>query len=720
MSGPYAQAATLYWSAGWPCVLPLPASRKCPPPEGYTGHAGVWPSRADVQAWSDGPEGDGNIALRVPPDVIGLDVDNYDGKCGSKTYADAAQRWGSLPFTWRSTNREDGQGSILFYRVPPGLAWPGEVGPAVEIIQYAHRYAVVWPSLHPDGRPYRWITPAGELATCPPRPDELPWLPQAWVDGLTAGAMQGDLPHAGYDHTKVEEWISERGTGQPCPDMLRCLADYGPARFRNGSSRHDAARNATRRITALAADGHRGMTAALGLVEQAFRASIEGDKDRPSDPHEWRRMINGAVQIAAAMPQVNGDPCMMPPPTPAEAFTEHVGLLANVHNGAWLDQQTFAPLHYAVQGIVPEGSGLLVGAPKVGKSFFVLDLALAKASGGPALGAVSVAAGPVLYLALEDSDRRVQSRCHGLLGLAPTPPAFEYITTIEPLRVLDTIAAWLKLHDGECPLVILDTLAKVMPPAASGESTYGRDYRIGSDLKRIIDAQPGAALLVNHHDRKAGAADFIDAVSGTHGLAGAADTILVLHRERNDIHGVLRVTGRDVPEERYAVIFDGEGWTLDGADLAAAAHRAEEKDAQRGLADRSRDVLDLVNKHPDGIGPTEVANAVGIDPRAAGVYLARLTGSGRITKVGRGDYRPLPSPTPVETVEGVETEGDDLPDSTHSTVSTPPLGDNDPERPRLTREQHEHHGRALREQHVDPSTERADGRAETTSDARPH
>jgi RecA-family ATPase len=220
-------------------------------------------------------------------------------------------------------------------------------------------------------------------------------------------------------------------------------------------------------------------------------------------------------------------------------------LLADTRNGAWLDAQVFSPLIYAVPGLVPEGSVLLVGPPKIGKSWLVLIIALAAASGGKALG-LAIPKRPVLYLALEDGDRRLQDRCRRLLADDPIPPEFEYRTQVEPGRVSDTIAAWVHWHKEPPPLVILDTLGRVLPPAQLGESSYQRDYRVGTTLKRIVDGHPGMTLLVNHHDRKANAEDFVDAVSGTHGLAGAADTIIVLTRDRQETLGKLKVTGRDV------------------------------------------------------------------------------------------------------------------------------------------------------------------------------
>jgi len=256
----------------------------------------------------DGPEGRGNIALRLPRDVVGIDVDNYGGKQGGATITAAVARWGSLPLTWRSTNRPAGQGSILFYRAPEGLVWPGELGPGVEIIQYAHRYAVVWPSIHPEGRGYRWVSPEGAEGETVPRPDQLPLLPDAWVEGLTSGELQGEIPHAGIDDQAVSEWLDEYGDGEPCTLMRHCL-DSLSARFDGKASRHEAARDLVRRITAMGAEGHAGMTVALHQVEHAFRASLNGDTDRPADPGEWRRLVDGAVQIAAANSVVEYDPC---------------------------------------------------------------------------------------------------------------------------------------------------------------------------------------------------------------------------------------------------------------------------------------------------------------------------------------------------------------------------------------------------------------------------
>jgi hypothetical protein len=281
-------------------------------------------------------------------------------------------------------------------------------------------------------------------------------------------------------------------------------------------------------------------------------------------------------------------------------------------------------------------------------------------------------------LALEDGDRRVQSRCRILLEDGPIPAAFDYLTRVESGRVLDTIAAWLARHPGAAPLVILDTLGKVMPPALSGESAYQRDYRIASALKRLADTEPGSSLLVNHHDRKAGADDFIDSVSGTHGLAGAADTTIVLVRGRAESGGLIKITGRDVPEGEYAVRFErGSTWQLDGRDLDEAAQSARTRAATAGLGDRSADIIAYLAEHPDGANASAVEDDLGI--KDARRYLARLAEAGRAVRLARGLYGPPAAPVP--SVPMSQTETADTPDLGQQDAWDTSLGG--PDRPAL-------------------------------------
>src|SRR6202022_552783 len=104
----------------------------------------------------------------------------------------------------------------------------------------------------------------------------------------------------------------------------------------------------------------------------------------------------------------------------------------------------------------------LAGHPKIGKSFLVLAIALAVADGSAVLG-VEVEQRPVLYLALEDNDRRLQKRARAILDDGPLPADFHYITRKHQKDALEVAQGWVKAHADRKPLVFIDTLEKIRP-----------------------------------------------------------------------------------------------------------------------------------------------------------------------------------------------------------------------------------------------------------------
>ena len=194
----YKDLAVAYSVSGWPGVLPLPANAKTPPPEGYTGRSGDWTPLERVQQWSLSERGEGNLGLRLPDWIVGIDVDAYEGKVGGRSFEQLADACGALPKTWISTSRDDNMSGILFYRIPEGTGWKKAHPPEhIDIIRAAHRYAVVYPSVHPEGRPYRWLKPGGAPAKEfeIPVASELPDLPQSWVDALFSDRGSAEFAH---------------------------------------------------------------------------------------------------------------------------------------------------------------------------------------------------------------------------------------------------------------------------------------------------------------------------------------------------------------------------------------------------------------------------------------------------------------------------------------------------------------------------------------------
>ena len=133
---------------------------------------------------------DTNIALRLSEGVLGIDVDDYDGRAGGSTLRRLVELCGPLPPTVRSSSRDDGLSGIYLYRVPVGLPWvgvvdvgqpDGEITGGIELIWRMCRYAVCWPSVHPERRRYRWWGPDGQRLQDLPSLEDLPWLPAKHV-----------------------------------------------------------------------------------------------------------------------------------------------------------------------------------------------------------------------------------------------------------------------------------------------------------------------------------------------------------------------------------------------------------------------------------------------------------------------------------------------------------------------------------------------------------
>lgn len=207
----YAASLNAYINAGWPGVLPVPHEQKYPPPAGYTGEDGAWPSPLDYSRWSHEMPGH-DIALRMPPNVAVLDIDHYvkngELKEGAEQLDLITARCGPLPPTWASTARGMPDGTAgpsrqLFYRIRSGTKFPGNVSADIDILQRHHRYAVVAPSVHTStGRPYCWYRPDGSLARDGEVPvvDELPLLPKEWAGYLAHPdpALAGRRTGSGY------------------------------------------------------------------------------------------------------------------------------------------------------------------------------------------------------------------------------------------------------------------------------------------------------------------------------------------------------------------------------------------------------------------------------------------------------------------------------------------------------------------------------------------
>lgn len=164
---------------------------------------------------------------------------------------------------------------------------------------------------------------------------------------------------------------------------------------------------------------------------------------------------------------------------------------------------------------------------------------------------------------------------------------------------LSHLDRWLAQHPGT-RLVIIDTLGRFRPPENGRGSAYQSDYAIGSSLKPLADRRNVALVLV-HHTRKMAATDVLDTVSGTQGLAGSVDALLVLRRERGQLDAALYVTGRDIErEEDYALQFHAASCTWSALGTLHDATRTRERQA----------ILDFITKNGPS-KPKDIAEGIG-------------------------------------------------------------------------------------------------------------
>jgi hypothetical protein len=243
-----------------------------------------------------------------------------------------------------------------------------------------------------------------------------------------------------------------------------------------------------------------------------------------------------------------------------------------------LQDETYESIRFIVPNLIPaEGVTLLCSKPKLGKSWLVLDLCVGCTADRFVLGEIKPTQGEVLYLALEDSRRRLQRRMAKLLPsfTGKWPSRLTLVTAWRRVSEgsLDDIRAWYK-SASQPTMVVVDVLVKVRPIGKSGRSAYELDYEALAGLHKLA-VELGIAVLVVHHTRKMAAEDIMDTVSGSFGLVGAADTIIVI--ERRSQGTVLDVRGRDVESAELAIEFNKQTcrWTLLGS--AAGVHKSDER-----------------------------------------------------------------------------------------------------------------------------------------------
>ena len=286
----------------------------------------------------------------------------------------------------------------------------------------------------------------------------------------------------------------------------------------------------------------------------------------PSAPTDGEQSLSNASIITTNNDKINHSEEFS-----EENFLEFQRRLDRINDPAYLHTMTLNELYETtyssrppiIGGLLYPGTYLLAGAPKVGKSFLVAQLAFHISTGQP-LWNFPVQKSTVLYLALEDDYRRLQDRMFRMFGVESTEH-LHFATCAKQVGsgLEEQLEMFLREHP-DTRLIIIDTLQKVRELGGEAYS-YAGDYEIVGKLKNFADKH-GICLLLVHHTRKQPAADKFEMISGTTGLLGCADGAFLLQKERGTtMNGTLDVVGRDQGEQKLHLVRDREHlyWNLD-------------------------------------------------------------------------------------------------------------------------------------------------------------
>ena len=520
----------------------------------------------------------GNYGLVWPADsserIVVFDLDDGGGadRPWRDRMLDLVAAHGPLPPT--KTTATPSGGRHAFYRWPAGVPVPAGDELFGFTVRWPGRGYLVGPGSRIGDREYT-AGPVTEIAD----------LPQRWVEAAVAerratprqAATSGDITVAG---------------GFSLPDRIPSGRRYASVRD-YVASRYNAGL---------------GLDELWELVRTQVAPRFEVAKTEADLRADFDR-------VTAKIAERLGAPAHAPAPAKAAGpRMDAADLLA-------LD---LAPIRWVVPGLIPEGTTILAAPPKVGKSCLIYQIAVEASIGGDVLGR-RVTPGSVLYLALEDGKRRGQQRLLAALAGRTMPRGrLEVQWDARPIGagLEEDIRDWLDGHP-DAVMVAVDTLGKVRPAGDGRRNAYEVDVAAMNELQNLFRDRP-VGLVIVHHARKESSDDFLTSVSGTYGITGSVDTIVVVRRKRNEALGTIYVTGRDVADEEIPARFDELAWT------AAPAALAE------GTFERSEIYRVIEERGP--IFPKAIGDLLGLERTSVAHMVNTLVAKGAVIRA-KGGYQ---------------------------------------------------------------------------------
>lgn len=511
MSLAYALRYTQLGYSVFPCIGKMPLTK--------SGFKDASTDQEQVTEWwkeHDHP----NIGIAIGPQLIVLDVDGNEGR------ASIVGHDLSVPST---ITARTSRGHHYYYGLPEEL-WGrcsnrAAVYPGVDI-RAEGGYVIAPPSVHPDGGRYEWVVV--------PKPSNLCDAPD-WLTLASQGASPED------EGTEEQE-----GRFEFIPDSK---ADEIFEGVDEGSRNHK-------------------MTKYAGLLKRRGNSIQEAINlcliaaDRCTPPLGKKETVKCVKSVYTRYANNNG-----------QRRPQKKGKSWDLSS---LVETEFPKTNWIAKNLIPPGLTLLVGGPKAGKSFLAGEVGLSFARNQPMLAAFPTGGGKVLYLDLEQNARRASERWRMVLGSDPLPRGrmtlnFEWPTVSD--GGLDEIRTELNA-DKELRLVVIDIMEKFVGTAKDSggpgrHNVYSADYQF---ILHLVDlakeyVNRGLGIILLHHTNKLqlDRSNPLNAISGSNGLSGAADTILVLFREAGKQKADLYVTGKEVEDRWIELRWSSQGWVAANA-----------------------------------------------------------------------------------------------------------------------------------------------------------
>jgi hypothetical protein len=301
----------------------------------------------------------------------------------------------------------------------------------------------------------------------------------------------------------------------------------------------------------------------------------------------------------------------------------------SISNAETITSKEFEAVTFIVADILSEGLGVFGGKSKIGKSWAALQIGLGVALGTPVLGGLKTTQSDVLYLALEESERRLQSRLRKLLAGQPAPRNLRIATAWQSgaagVEYLDNFLA----ANAATRLIIVDPWVRMRGAPLGRLPAYQQDYSDLAPLHALANKHR-ICLLVVTHTRKQDATDIMDQISGTTGVQGMADSLWVLTRDRGQLLGTLTVTGRDIENDgSFAVDFNKTTglWRILGP--AEQVRRESEQDK----------VFQFLLVQAEPVGARDISEALGLKFNTVRSILQRLQTRHAVERIGRTAWK---------------------------------------------------------------------------------